>query len=153
MQVKYTKIGRSLFMKSQPESWHIQYSHCCFLCHKFSDPSVLFFWLIYSSAFSITMAKANILWKEDHLPSSRLPPGRRRKEHRFIVLTTLATWAYYSQARSARLQCTLAKPAWGTDHLPHQQHLLVVPCLTQSSSQQRVLQRKAKTGQVPHAVF
>lgn len=84
--------------------------HCFFLCHKFSDPSgflfcFVFFWLIYLSAFSITMAKANILWKEEHFPSCTVPLG-----HRFITLTKLATWTETPIIlRSARLEHALAK--------------------------------------------
>lgn len=129
------------------ESWHIQYSHCFFLCCRFSDPSVLFFWLIYSSAFSITMAKAISFGRKTIFPSPHfLQDGEDRTSiYRPDKTDHLDREAHHSEARSARLQSALAKTAWGTDHVPHQQHSLLVRCLTYSSLQRWVLQWKTKT--------
>lgn len=79
-------------MKWQPESWHIQHSQCFFRCHKFSDPFVLFSWLIYSSFFFSHYGKGNypLEWR----PSTLLHTSSRteKKEHWFIFLTKSATW-------------------------------------------------------------
>lgn len=89
IQVKYTKIGRSLFMKWQPESWHIQYSHCFFLCHKFSDPFFFPGWLIHQLFLSLWQRQISFGRKTIFPPPHFLWD---REEHQFIALTKLATW-------------------------------------------------------------